>query len=71
MRELSARLLRERTGQEVEAWNQHIKREGFADEPALRAWLAAQDVCFSQDAAPHLRTHSADHKAAPGPGPAA
>jgi hypothetical protein len=44
MRELSARLLRERTGQEVEAWNQRIQREGFADEPALRTWLAEQGV---------------------------
>lgn len=44
MRELSVRLLRERTGQEVDAWNQRIQREGFADEPALRAWLAEQGV---------------------------
>lgn len=44
MRELSTRLLHERTGQGVEAWNQRIRREGFADEPALRAWLAEQGV---------------------------
>lgn len=44
MRELSARLLRERTGEGVEAWNQRIRREGFADEPALRSWLAEQGV---------------------------
>lgn len=44
MRELSARLLRERTGEDVEAWNQRIRREGLADEAALRAWLAEQGV---------------------------
>jgi hypothetical protein len=44
MRELSARLLRERTGEGVEAWNQRIQREGFSDAPALRAWLAEQEV---------------------------
>lgn len=44
MRELSARLLHERTGQGVEAWNQRIQREGFSDAPALRAWLTEQGV---------------------------
>jgi hypothetical protein len=44
MRELSARLLNERTGQGVDAWNQRIQREGLADEGALRAWLAEQGV---------------------------
>lgn len=44
MRELSARLLRERTGEDVDAWNQRIELQGFSDEPALRAWLAEQGV---------------------------
>lgn len=44
MRELSARLLRERTGEGVDAWNQRIQREVFSDEPALRAWLNEQGV---------------------------
>ncbi len=41
MREMSARLLRERTGEDVETWNQRIVVEGFADERQLRAWLTA------------------------------
>lgn len=44
MRELLARLLRERTGEDVETWSQRIQREGLADEAALRAWLAEQGV---------------------------
>jgi hypothetical protein len=44
MREMSERLLKERTGQGVAGWNQRILSEGFTDEPALRAWLAAQGV---------------------------
>ncbi|HEU5099849.1 MAG TPA: DUF5655 domain-containing protein [Roseiflexaceae bacterium] len=44
MRALSARLLEERTGADVETWNQRIQAGQFADEPALRAWLTAQGV---------------------------
>jgi len=44
MRDMSARLLKERTGQDVAAWNQRITAEGFADERSLRAWLAGQGV---------------------------
>lgn len=44
MKDMSARLLKERTGQNVESWNQRIKAEGFADEQQLRAWLAGQGV---------------------------
>jgi hypothetical protein len=44
MQELSARLLQERTGQDLETWNQRITTEGFTDEQTLRAWLTAQGV---------------------------
>jgi hypothetical protein len=44
MWDISARQLEERTGQGVEAWNQRIQAEGFADEKSLRDWLAKQGV---------------------------
>ncbi len=44
MREMSARLLQERTGEGVDTWNRRIKRERLDDEGALRAWLAKQGV---------------------------
>src|SRR5262245_23691874 len=44
MQAMSAHLLKERTGADVAAWNERVKAEGFADEPSLRAWLAAQGV---------------------------
>ena len=44
MQQMSARLLKERTGEDVETWNQRIAREGFADEQPLRAWLAEQGI---------------------------
>jgi len=44
MKAMSARLLEERTGADVDTWNQRIKAQGFADEQQLRAWLAAQGV---------------------------
>jgi Domain of unknown function (DUF5655) len=44
MKVMSARLLKERTGQDVETWNQRITTEGFMDEPRLRAWLNEQGV---------------------------
>jgi uncharacterized protein DUF5655 len=44
MKVMSARLLKERTGQDVETWNQRITTEGFMDEPQLRAWLNEQGV---------------------------
>ena len=44
MKEMSARLLKERTGADVDVWNQRITAEGFAEEQALRLWLAAQGV---------------------------
>jgi hypothetical protein len=44
MMEMSARLLKERTGEDVNAWNERIQREHFDDEQQLRAWLAQQGV---------------------------
>jgi hypothetical protein len=44
MREMSARLLQERTGEDVSAWNRRISEEGFANEQELRTWLTAQGV---------------------------
>jgi Family of unknown function (DUF5990)/Domain of unknown function (DUF5655) len=40
----SARLLADRTGEDVAAWNRHVAESGIADEPSLRAWLAGQGV---------------------------
>jgi hypothetical protein len=44
MKDMSARLLKERTGADVETWNQRIKAEGFNNEQELRAWLTAHGV---------------------------
>lgn len=44
MKDMSTRLLRERTGESVETWNRRIKREQFDNEEALRAWLTKQGV---------------------------
>jgi hypothetical protein len=44
MRENSARLLKERTGEDVEAWNQRIRAAGLEDKESLRAWLTEQGV---------------------------
>ncbi len=44
MRTMSARLLQERTGEDVNTWNQRVQAEGFSDEKALRAWLTEQGV---------------------------
>jgi hypothetical protein len=41
---MSARLLRERTGQDLDTWNQRIASEGFTDEQTLRVWLTEQGV---------------------------
>jgi hypothetical protein len=40
----SARLLADRTGEDVAAWNRRVAGTGIADEPSLRAWLAEQGV---------------------------
>ena len=44
MREWSAGLLRERTGDDVATWNERIRASGIGDEPALRSWLAERRV---------------------------
>ena len=44
MKDMSARLLRERTGDGVETWNRRINAQGFDDEEELRAWLTKQGV---------------------------
>jgi hypothetical protein len=44
MRDMSARLLKERTGDGVDAWNRRIKKERLNDEKALRAWLTKRGV---------------------------
>lgn len=44
MNKMSARLLQERTGEDVNTWNQRVQAEGFSDEKALRAWLTEQGV---------------------------
>ena len=44
MRDMSARLLEERTGKNVDAWNQRIKAQAFDNEQDLRDWLTAQGV---------------------------
>jgi Domain of unknown function (DUF5655) len=44
MRRMSVRLLKERTGEDVDVWNRRIKRKRFKDEKSLRSWLAEQGV---------------------------
>ena len=44
MKDMSARLLEERTGEDVEAWNRRIREESFDDEKSLRAWLTERGV---------------------------
>src|SRR5690242_6474548 len=44
MREMSARLLKERTGEDMHAWNQRIASEGLSNQQQLRAWLTEQGV---------------------------
>src|SRR2546425_10938272 len=42
MKDMSARLLKERTGEGVETWNRRIQRERLDDEESLRLWLTKQ-----------------------------
>jgi hypothetical protein len=44
MKAMSARLLQERTGADVDTWNQRIAQEQFVDEQHLRVWLTAHGV---------------------------
>jgi hypothetical protein len=48
MQEMSARLLHERTGQDLETWNQRITSEGFMDEQTLRARLTESSTTASR-----------------------
>src|SRR5690348_11255976 len=44
MRTMSARLLKERTGEGLATWNRRIKKERLPDEESLRAWLTKHGV---------------------------
>jgi hypothetical protein len=44
MRDMSARLLKERTGEDVDAWNRRVKKERFDNKKDLRDWLTNQGV---------------------------
>ena len=44
MKDLSARLLEERTGENVATWNRRIAKEQLKDEKSLRAWLTKEGV---------------------------
>src|SRR5258708_311202 len=41
---MSARRLKERTGEDVDTWNQRIRAEPLTDEQQLRDWLAERGV---------------------------
>lgn len=41
---MSSRLLKERTGEDVETWKKRIEKEKFRDEQQLRKWLSDQGV---------------------------
>ncbi len=50
MKDMSSRLLVERTGEDLATWNQRIKNEALEDEKSLRAWLVKQGVTgYAQD----------------------
>lgn len=44
MRAMAARLLKERTGEDVDSWNQRVQNRSFTDEETLRLWLTQQGV---------------------------
>ena len=44
MKHMSSRLLRERTGEDVDTWNRRIEKENLNDEQQLRSWLSKQGV---------------------------
>ena len=44
MRNMSERLLKERTGEDLAVWNARVKQIRPADETSLRAWLTQQGV---------------------------
>jgi hypothetical protein len=43
-RKMWVRILEERTGEGVDAWNRRIQKERLSDEPSLRAWLTQHGV---------------------------
>jgi len=44
MRDMSARLLKQRTGEDVDTWNGRIKGRGFGSEKSLRTWLTKEGL---------------------------
>src|SRR5512147_2276335 len=44
MKDMSAHLLRERTGEDLAVWKERISRQSLKDEKSLRLWLAGQGV---------------------------
>jgi hypothetical protein len=44
MREMCARLLKERTGEDEDTWNRSIREADLHSESELRAWLAAKGI---------------------------
>jgi hypothetical protein len=44
MKDMSARLLQERTGVDVASWNERIQTQHLKDEKTLRTWLTEQGV---------------------------
>jgi hypothetical protein len=44
MKTMSARLLKERTGEDLETWNERIRLQSFDGEATLRAWLSDYGV---------------------------
>jgi hypothetical protein len=44
MKDMSARLLKERTGEDISYWMERISQQSFTDEQSLRRWLAQQGV---------------------------
>jgi hypothetical protein len=50
MRDLSARLLKERTGEDVDVWNRRVKKESFNHE---KASAARRTVAALQDSRRH------------------
>jgi len=63
-----AGLLKERTGQDVTAWNARIAEQEFADEASLRRWLESEGVAgypqgllvMERFGYPHFLTASSD-----------
>jgi hypothetical protein len=44
MQRMSARLLKESTGEDVDTWNQRIAQQQLSDERQLPAWLTERGV---------------------------